>query len=85
MGGPAALGRQAEPFGRELGQAEVGDLATAEIHEGREPGEPRRFRVGVQLVGASIRLIEDYLGHRDPRHTIHYTRIVGSRFEGIWS
>jgi hypothetical protein len=24
-------------------------------------------------------------GHRDPRHTVHYTRIVGSRFEGIWS
>jgi type 1 fimbriae regulatory protein FimB len=26
-----------------------------------------------------------YLGHRDPRHTVHYTRIAGNRFEGIWS
>lgn len=35
--------------------------------------------------GYDLRLIQDYLGHRDPRHTVHYTRIAGSRFEGIWS
>lgn len=35
--------------------------------------------------GYDLRLIQDYLGHRDPRHTAHYTRVVGSRFEGIWS
>jgi hypothetical protein len=35
--------------------------------------------------GHDLRLIQDYLGHRDPRHTVHYTRVVGSRFEGIWS
>ena len=34
--------------------------------------------------GYDLRLIQDYLGHRDPRHTVHYTRIAGSRFEGIW-
>ena len=35
--------------------------------------------------GYDLRLIQDYLGHRDPRDTVHYTRIAGSRFEGIWS
>ena len=28
--------------------------------------------------------MQDYLGHRDPRHTLHYTRVAGSRFEGLW-
>lgn len=35
--------------------------------------------------GHDLRLIQDYLGHRAPRHTVPYTRIAGSRFEGIWS
>ena len=34
--------------------------------------------------GYDLRLIQDYLGHRDPKHTIHYTRVAGARFEGIW-
>jgi len=28
--------------------------------------------------------MQDYLGHRDPRHTVHYTRVAGRRFEGLW-
>jgi type 1 fimbriae regulatory protein FimB len=24
------------------------------------------------------------LGHRDPRHTVIYTWVAGSRFEGLW-
>jgi type 1 fimbriae regulatory protein FimB len=35
--------------------------------------------------GHDLRLIQDYLGHRDPRHTAHYTRTAGGRFEGLWS
>ena len=31
-----------------------------------------------------LRLIQDYLGHRDPKHTVHYTRTAGRRFEGLW-
>lgn len=34
--------------------------------------------------GCDLRLIQDYLGHRDPRHTVHYTRTEGRRFEGLW-
>ena len=35
-------------------------------------------------MGKDTRLIQDYLGHRDPRHTVHYTRTAGRRFEGLW-
>lgn len=34
--------------------------------------------------GHDLRLIQDYLGHRDPKHTVHYTRVAGSRFENLW-
>ena len=34
--------------------------------------------------GYDLRLIQDYLGHRDPRHTVYYTRTAGRRFEGLW-
>ncbi len=34
--------------------------------------------------GYDLRLIQDYLGHRDPKHTVHYTRTAASRFEGLW-
>jgi site-specific recombinase XerD len=34
--------------------------------------------------GTDLRTMQDYLGHRDPKHTAHYTRIAGSRFEGLW-
>jgi type 1 fimbriae regulatory protein FimB len=34
--------------------------------------------------GADFRVIQDYLGHRDPRHTTRYTRTSARRFEGLW-
>ena len=34
--------------------------------------------------GTDLRTMQDYLGHRDSRHTVHYTRIAGRRFEGLW-
>ena len=34
---------------------------------------------------AGERVIQDYLGHRNPRHTMRYTRIASSRFDGLWS
>lgn len=34
--------------------------------------------------GYDLRLIQDYLGHREPRHTAHYTRTGAIRFEGLW-
>jgi integrase len=34
--------------------------------------------------GYQQRIIQDYLGHRDPKHTALYTRISGKMFDGIW-
>lgn len=34
--------------------------------------------------GHDLRLIQDYLGHRDPRHTVRYTRTAARHFEGLW-
>lgn len=34
--------------------------------------------------GTDLRTMQDYLGHRDPKHTVRYTRVAGSRFEGLW-
>jgi site-specific recombinase XerD len=34
--------------------------------------------------GCDTRLIQDYLGHRNIRHTQLYTRTAAIRFEGLW-
>jgi type 1 fimbriae regulatory protein FimB len=34
--------------------------------------------------GTDLRTMQDYLGHRDPRHTVIYTRVTARRFEGLW-
>lgn len=34
--------------------------------------------------GYDLRLIQDYLGHRDPKYTALYTRTAACRFEGLW-
>ena len=55
---------------------------------GLEKGNPHMLRhsCGYYLAnkGFSIRLIQDYLGHRDIKHTSHYTRTAANRFEGLW-
>ena len=52
-------------------------------------GNPHMFRhsCGYYLAnqGYDIRLIQDYLGHRDPKHTVIYTRTASKRFEGLWN
>ena len=34
--------------------------------------------------GADTRLVQDWLGHRDIRHTALYTRTSAERFKGLW-
>lgn len=34
--------------------------------------------------GMDTRVIQDYLGHKNPTHTAHYTRTAATRFEGLW-
>ena len=33
--------------------------------------------------GTDLRTMQDYHSHRDPKHTAHYTRVAGHRFEGL--
>lgn len=35
--------------------------------------------------GIDTRLIQDYLGHRNIRHTVRYTASNAERFEGVWN
>ncbi len=35
--------------------------------------------------GYDTRLIQDYLGHRDPKHTVIYTQTAAARFENLWN
>ncbi len=34
--------------------------------------------------GQDFRLIQDWLGPRDPKHTSKYTRVAARRFDGVW-
>lgn len=34
--------------------------------------------------GADMRLIQDYLGHRNIQHTVQYTAANPARFEKLW-
>jgi hypothetical protein len=62
----------------------------------RRGGGPCRVAAGASAHAAALlrilarqprydlRLIRDYLGHRDPKHTVHYTRVAAGRFERLW-
>ncbi|MGH8070247.1 MAG: tyrosine-type recombinase/integrase [Candidatus Entotheonellia bacterium] len=63
-------------------------IATAAPRAGLGPIHPPMLRhsCGFYLAnrGYDLRLIQDYLGHRDPKHTVHYTRVAAYRFENLW-
>ena len=45
-----------------------------------------RHSCGFYLANHSydLRLIQDYLGHRNSKYAVHYTRTVAARFGGLW-
>lgn len=63
--------------------AEIGKRAGLEFHV-----HPHMLRhsTGYYLAnkGLDTRLVQDYLGHRNPAHTVRYTRTAATRFEGLW-
>jgi site-specific recombinase XerD len=63
-------------------------VQTAAERAGLEGVHPHTLRhsCGFYLAdkGTDLRTIQDYLGHRDVRHSSLYTRISGRRFEGLW-
>lgn len=79
------ISERSQPFTR---QAVNYLIASAAERAGLPGVHPHTLRhsCGFALAdkGHDLRLIQDYLGHRDPRHTVHYTRTSGRRFEGLW-
>ena len=63
-------------------------VRSAGEHAGLRDVHPHTLRhsCGYYLAdrGTDLRTMQDYLGHRDPKHTVRYTRITGRRFEGLW-
>jgi type 1 fimbriae regulatory protein FimB len=63
-------------------------VAAAAARAALPPVHPHMLRhsCGFSLAnrGYDLRLIQDYLGHRDPKHTVRYTRTAAGRFEGLW-
>lgn len=61
----------------------AGELAGLDLHV-----YPHMFRhaCGYALAdkGLDTRLIQDYLGHKNIRHTVDYTKLSGRRFRGLW-
>jgi type 1 fimbriae regulatory protein FimB len=66
-----------------LAISNYGKLANIALH-----AHPHQLRhaCGFALAdqGADTRLIQDYLGHRDIRHTVIYTATNPARFERLW-
>jgi site-specific recombinase XerD len=65
-------------------------IATAAVHSKLPPVHLHMLllrhscRFALPDKGYDLRLILDYFGHLDPRHTVHYTCVAGRRIEGLW-
>ena len=63
-------------------------IAQAGVRAGLGHVHPHMLRHGCGHAladkGTDTRLIQDWLGHRDIRHTAWYSRTSAKRFEGIW-
>lgn len=79
------ISERKQPFTR---QAVNYIVASAAMRGGLVNVHPHTLRhsCGFSLAnrGHDLRLIQDYLGHREPKHTAHYTRVAASRFDGLW-
>ena len=80
------LSERSQPLTRQSVSYIVGVAAERANLESVHP-HTLRHSCGFYLAnqGYDLRPIQDYLGHRDPKHTVHYTRVAGVRFEGLWS
>jgi hypothetical protein len=41
-------------------------------------------RIDVDLRFSLLEIKRADFGYRDPKHTVHYTRVATRRFEGLW-
>ena len=79
------LSERKQPLARQAVNYIIGTAGTR-AGLGRVHPHMLRHSCGFALAnkGRDLRLIQDYLGHRDPRHTAHYTRTAAHRFDDLW-
>jgi site-specific recombinase XerD len=79
------LSERGQPMTRQSVNYLVGAAGESGGLKGEHP-HMLRHSCGYYLAnsGVDLRTMQDYLGHRDPKHTVHYTRVAGRRFEGLW-
>ena len=80
------LSRQGRPLTRQRIHQLISDLGVkAGIAVSSHP-HMLRHACGFALAdrGIDTRLIQDYLGHKNIRHTVRYTASNAERFEGVW-
>jgi type 1 fimbriae regulatory protein FimB/type 1 fimbriae regulatory protein FimE len=79
------ISERGQPFTRYAVNYLIGAIAREAGLPGVHP-HTLRHSCGYYLAdrGTDLRTMQDYRGHRDPRHTVHYTRVSGRRFEGLW-
>jgi site-specific recombinase XerD len=79
------LSERGQPMTRQSVNYLVGAAGESAGLKGAHP-HMLRHSCGYYLAnsGVDLRTMQDYLGHRDPKHTVHYTRVAGRRFEGLW-
>lgn len=80
------LSRQGNPLTRQRVYQIINQLGkAADISVGSHP-HMLRHACGFALAdrGIDTRLIQDYLGHKNIRHTVRYTASNVGRFEGVW-
>jgi type 1 fimbriae regulatory protein FimB len=79
------LTERGAPFSRQGLHYLVGAIAA---RAGLHHVHPHMLRHGCGFAlankGKDTRLIQDYLGHKDIRNTVKYTRTAARRFEGLW-
>ena len=78
------VSERGQPMTRQAVNYLVGSAAKAAGLKNVHP-HTLRHSCGYYLAdrGTDLRTMQDYLGHRDPRHTVHYTRVSGRRFEAL--
>ncbi|POP23639.1 MULTISPECIES: tyrosine-type DNA invertase [Serratia] len=80
------LSRQGNPLTRQRVYQIISQLGKAAGISVESHPHMLRHACGFALAdrGIDTRLIQDYLGHKNIRHTVRYTASNAERFEGVW-
>ncbi|HFT7668601.1 TPA: tyrosine-type DNA invertase [Serratia marcescens] len=80
------LSRQGNPLTRQRVYQIINQLGKAAGISVEPHPHMLRHACGFALAdrGIDTRLIQDYLGHKNIRHTVRYTASNAERFEGVW-